>query len=539
MEMLGVVVIMGIILIVVIPSMSKMVHDNNNQELSNYYILVEEAAQSYAAKLTNKLGNSKYTGCAEITLDELIDNGYVQKFNNQNVTCKTGTGNIKIRNNKGAITVNFQLSCSEDGEDVYVTGKNDNSTCEPYVMETKTNIKTVLESDDSIKKVNISNDVYITGEDPNNHIWYSGRLWRVVSYNAATEVVKMVTYNPMTSIYYSSSNSNSSMYSGSDVETWINNEFLNSLKDKNKFLSDSTWNTTPNTSIVNNPTNGKVIKAKAGLLSTFDYGKISSGYGTNETWLLSEGTSGNSLYTASGAINKTSSKTILAIRPVISVSSDVIVHSGSGTRSSPYIIDNSSNAFGKPGEYINTRFSGEFVKIGTNTYRIVSNEGGILKVIGTHKIGNYAFSDNHFDYSSSSLRTTLESKLKQEMIFAVSGDFCLDTINGSSPMYLSPRCLVPSRINNSIMIGLPKVGDLFTTKLPHVTENYWTLNPNTEIDGNGNHYGATMNLVSETGRVTTSTISTSNATVVVLYINSNAKIVSGIGIYSSPYVITL
>ena len=146
---------------VAFPSLAQMIHDNDNEELSNYYVLVDEAAQVYAAKLTEQLGSSKYTGCADVTLDELIDAGYVQKFNDNKVTCSTGSGNIKIRNNKGVISVNFQLSCSEDGKDVYITGKNDNESCEAYVMETQTTLKTTLEGDSTIRKVNASNEVLV------------------------------------------------------------------------------------------------------------------------------------------------------------------------------------------------------------------------------------------------------------------------------------------------------------------------------------------------------------------------------------------
>jgi len=539
-EVLGVIVIIGIILIVAFPSLAQMIHDNDNEELSNYYVLVDEAAQVYAAKLTEQLGSSKYTGCAEVTLDELIDAGYVQKFNNNKVTCSTGSGNIKIRNNKGVISVNFQLSCSEDGKDVYITGKNDNESCEAYVMETQTTLKTTLEGDRTIRKVNASNEVYLTGANPKNYVWYSGKLWRIVSYNALTETTKAVTVNSMTSIYYNSSATNSSLYSGSDVETWINNEFYNSLKDPSKFIINGTWNATPNSSIVSNPKSpDKEEKAKVGMLSTFDYGKVQDWYGTTETWLLSEGNGGYSLYSSAGEIETTSSKTMLGVKPVVTFSSDVNVYGGSGTLTDPYIIDNTKNAIGKPGEYINTRFSGEYVKIGNSKYRIVSNDAGILKVIGTQKLGNYMYSDNHFDYASSNLRKVIEEQLSQEFLMAEHGDFCMDTINSGNATYQSSKCLTPSRVNNNIKIGVPKIGDMLTTNIPGLTEDYWTLNPNTELDGNGNHYGSTMNLVSATGRVTTDTISTQKAAVIVFYLNSNVKISSGTGTSRNPYVLTL
>ena len=539
-EMLGVIVIMGLILIVVFPTMIKMIHGNDEEELAKYYTIVEEAAHVYAAKLTDDLGTSKYTGCSEITLEDLITEGYITEFKDSNVTCTTGTGNIKIRNNKGVISVNFQLSCSEGGEDVFISGTNDGDTCEKYVMESQENLKVILESDKSIRKSNVNNEVYLIGANPSNYIWYSGKLWRVVSYNSLTEIVRMVTVNPITSIYYNSDVNNSSNYNGSDVQTWINTEFLDSLKDSQMFLINTSWNATPNTSTINNPISpDKVQKSKVGLLSTFDYGVIQDWYGSGDAWLMSEGTSGYSLYTSSGSIETASGNTMLGVRPVIALNSDVYVHSGKGTLNEPYIIDNSKTSFGKAGDYINTRFSGEYVKIGTNTYRIISNDAGTIKVIGTQKVGNYMYSDNHFDYASSALRTSLENILLEEQAILTHGDFCMDTINNAAPVYQSPKCLTPSRVNNNVRIGLPKLGDFFTTNIPGVTEDYWTLNPNTEIDGSGTSYNATMNLVTSTGKVTSATISTTNAAVIVIYLNEDAKIVSGIGTSTNPYVIRI
>ena len=36
-------------------------------------------------------------------------------------------------------------------------------------------------------------DTFITGEDPNNYIWYSGKLWRAVSINNEAKTTKLVT----------------------------------------------------------------------------------------------------------------------------------------------------------------------------------------------------------------------------------------------------------------------------------------------------------------------------------------------------------
>ena len=95
------------------------------------------------------------------------------------------------------------------------------------------------------------------------------------------------------------------------------------------------------------------------------------------------------------------------------------------------------------------------------------------------------------------------------------------------------------RVNNSIKVGLPKIGDFFTTKLPNVTASYWTLNPNVANvgDASGSQYNSTINVIKSDGSVEANIISTTNLVVPVFYLNENTKIVSGKGMPNSPYVL--
>lgn len=532
-EILGVIVIIGLILIVAIPTMSRMIHNNNNQEYDNYNKLVREAAELYASKVKDKIGSSKYVGCAEVDLNTLINDGYVQEFNDTEVTCTTGDGKIKIRNNKGSIKVNFQLICKRGTKEEYNTGSenNDKDTCTAYQMLEENNIKMKLDSDASlgINTPTGSKETYITSG--NNYIWYSGKMWRIVSYNNTTETVKIVTENPITSIYYNSTGTTT--YSGSDVETWLNNDFLNSLKDAPTFLTSYSWNATANTDINTNKSNTNSYKKnKVGLINTYEYGRIKDWYSADGTWLMSDG----GYITAASSVSQTSVTNIQPIRPAIVIASDVLVHSGTGTMNDPYIIDNSANAIGKQGEYINTRFSGEYVQLNGKKYRIISVVDNTTKIIGTTSIGTYSFDNDHFAYEASDLNKNLENTLTTEKSYATTGDFCLDTINGDPAVYRSSKCL--TKLNSAIKIGLPQIGDLFTTKISGVTSSYWTLNPNQENDGTGQAYNSTINVITNNGTSNTSTISSSNATVIVLHLDSSVKISSGKGTNASPYVLT-
>lgn len=549
-EVLGVIVIMGLILIVAIPTMSKLMNNNKSQEYNSYYSTVQEAAQVYAGKLGSKLGNSKYSGCAEIELSTLINEGYVEAYSDNDVTCTTASGGtdykIKIRNNKGNISVNFRLICTnnETGEIEYDTGTDsaDTNSCDAYVMAEEINLKTQLDGDESLSKETPadSNITYITGTNPNNYIWYSGKMWRIVSYNSSTDAVKAVTVNPIASIYYNSSSSTgNSSFSGSDIETWLNNDFLTTLKDQQSFLTSYNWNYTSNTDMNTNSSNSSSYKKlKVGLITTYEYGRIKGWYGTGDTWVLSEGTDGKSVYVTDTGISTTLSTEIHSVRPTVVFSSDVLVYDGTGSATDPYIVDDSANAKGSSNDLINTRYSGEYVKLNNKKYRIVSTNGGVTKIISMYNVGTYAFDaiDGYYLYSSSDLKTQLESNFTSISTYLTSGDLCLDTINNDNLTYRSSSCLTSTRLVSGT-IGLPKIGDLFTTSIPGVTNNYWTLNPNTETDETGQAYDSTINTITTKGGTSTSKISETNATVVILYLDSSVKIDGGSGTSSSPYTL--
>ena len=91
---------------------------------------------------------------------------------------------------------------------------------------------------------------FITGENPNNYIWYSGKLWRAVSIDPKDNSVKLITQSNISTINYNPSNNVS--FSGSYMEEWLNDTsvdgFLGNLRNYEEFIkTDSIWNATPTT----------------------------------------------------------------------------------------------------------------------------------------------------------------------------------------------------------------------------------------------------------------------------------------------------
>ena len=61
---------------------------------------------------------------------------------------------------------------------------------------------TIIESLTSGSIHDDGEDTFITGEDPNNYIWYSGKLWRAVSVNNEAGTTKLVTQWSISSVPY-------------------------------------------------------------------------------------------------------------------------------------------------------------------------------------------------------------------------------------------------------------------------------------------------------------------------------------------------
>ena len=66
---------------------------------------------------------------------------------------------------------------------------------------------------------NDPDQTFITGTDPNNYIWYSGKLWRAVSIDPSDNSVKLVTQWNISAIPYNPRNPTA--FAGSYMEQWL------------------------------------------------------------------------------------------------------------------------------------------------------------------------------------------------------------------------------------------------------------------------------------------------------------------------------
>ena len=204
-------------------------------------------------------------------------------------------------------------------------------------------------------------DTFITGTDPNNYIWYSGKLWRAVSVNNEAKTTKLVTQWNISAITYSSG---STAFEGSYMEEWLNDTsvdgFLGNLRDYENFIvTDAVWDATLDATrlgSITRPNGEATVTDAVGLLNMYEYQSSNNG-GTNGYlnnglywWTLTPYSSSHVRYVLSyGSANSTSPSSFLyGVRPSINLKSSVRIVDGDGTIDNPYRLngDNDTNLSG-------------------------------------------------------------------------------------------------------------------------------------------------------------------------------------------------
>ena len=429
-------------------------------------------------------------------------------------------------------------------------------------------VSEVLE-DDIMNRLNYedSEQTFITGSNPNNYIWYSGKLWRAVSIDPSDNSVKLVTEWNISAINY---DDDSSAFAGSYMEEWLNDTtvdgFLYNLREPEKFIKmDSKWNASmmsDNSKPPSEEEGGTIVEDAVGLLNAYEYTmsykgvSAMNGYLNNELnwWCLTPVTD-SAISRVNGVYGSNGSGSISGgngIRPSINLKSDIKIEDGNGTSDDPYRLEG-DNDMNLEGTLLNTRYSGEYIRFGNdenNLYRIVSHETeGLTKITnvvplkenGTFK--TISFGDT-YNYSSTN---TIGAFLNGEYLTNYIGNDYINMIEENTTWYLgnvnsgsnyklskyqdeSGETLIT---NTTIAaVGLLRLGELMSSQFDIFKNNtsYWTLTTalNRERIYNINNYGdATYNLNRE------------HAIRLSLNIKQNVIITGGTGLKNDPFILAV
>ena len=358
-------------------------------------------------------------------------------------------------------------------------------------------------------------DTFITGEDPNNYIWYSGKLWRAVSVNNDAKTTKLVTQWNISAINYNASGNPA--FEGSYMEDWLNDTsvdgFLGNLRDYENFIvTDAKWNATLDAtdlgSITRPRDNGTVITDAVGLLNMYEYQEsfrgttYGNGYLNNglNWWTLTPYNASSVRYVSySGSALNGNPADANGVRPSINLKSSAKIVDGDGTIDNPYRLngDNDSNL---SGTLLSSRYSGEYIRFGNdenNLYRIVSHEtSGSTKITSAQPLKeNENFKTVPFDSNSNvnySSTNTIGTFLNGEYLTSYVDSTYSDMIEDSTTWYLGTvgssdsyklakytDTNMSSTTSSTIdaKVGLLRFGELMAGQFDRNENNtnYWTL----------------------------------------------------------------
>ena len=420
--------------------------------------------------------------------------------------------------------------------------------------------------DDMMNRLNTSDSeqTFVTGEKPNNYIWYSGKFWRAVSIDPTDNSVKLVTQWNISTIPYNPSNQTA--FEGSYMEEWLNDTsvdgFLGNLREPEKFIKmDSQWNATM-TTVTTKPSKTTIVEGAVGLLNIYEYTMsysgttYSNGYLNNGLWWWLLTPDSNILLLnvhSQGYVGYDSVALACGVRPAINLKSSVKIVSGDGTLNNPYRLeeDNDSNL---NGTLLNTRYSGEYIRfgIGENTlYRIVSHEtDGLTKITSAEPLKNNgefitSVFGNTVNYSSSNTIGTflngeyLDNYIRSDYrnMIEENTTWYLGTVNTGASYRLAKYSTATGNeltFNQTIaQVGLLRLGELMAgqfdcSDIAGLTTNYWILTPfdSTNLrDSHNNSYSYYMNPNIENGIKPT------------INLKSNITIIDGSGTKLDPFIL--
>ena len=410
----------------------------------------------------------------------------------------------------GTNTYSLNLWISDEVDGNY-SGQVFSGKLRVEVSQERKTVAEVLLADNS-NNINTTDpeQTFITGENPNNYIWYSGKLWRAVSIDPSDNSVKLVTQWNISTFSYNSRESTN--FEGSYMQEWLNDTsvdgFLGNLREPEKFIKmDSKWNATAMTD-TSKPPKTTIVESPVGLINLYEYTMSYSGT-IYENGYLNNGLYWWTLtpyddYTINdvnyyGYNYTCSSSDMRGIRPSINLQSDIKIVDGSGTETGPYRLmgDNDNNL---SGTYLKDRYSGEYIRFGTgenNLYQIVSHETeGLTKIVSAEPLKeNSGFYEsiygNDVTYSlTNTIGTYLNSYyLNNQYLTSEQADMINDNTIwyigtvGSGVNYKLAKykdtIVDTTTVSTEAKVGLLRYGELMSGQFQRSSNNitYWTITP--------------------------------------------------------------
>lgn len=400
-------------------------------------------------------------------------------------------------------------------------------------------VKVVERLKNTVNKATNKIGVY-TGANPNNYIYFSGMLFRIVDIDG--DDVRIVAEQDVSNVNYAS------------IDEWLDYYYEHIAQESKKYVVKNEYcdmNATDDNISTLSSCSSFTKESYVSILSASDINKATTSDGNwlrpdSISWVRNEKDDKNA-YTVRNRFYNTNATYMafdqnynFGVRPVLTISGSALIDDGEGTKNNPYSIGDFSSA--TAGDKLNTRYSGEFISYSGMLWRIIDvDSDDTTKVIADTTIYNDgARVLTHYDTQS-------KAKIYNPKERGNVGYF----INNQAVQYFNTNYFVTKEIevpiyNNMIRYGTESTTKKYKVKLsaPNMYEMFSAFDYNSDtmksywlLNSSKKQY--TKALISDIGVVMYGDLYDNAEYGIrpVGYLDKNCSIVSGHGTYEDPYVI--
>lgn len=402
-------------------------------------------------------------------------------------------------------------------------------------------VKVVERLKNTVNKATNKTGVY-TGSNPNNYIYFSGMLFRIVDVDG--DNVRIVAEQDVSNVNYAA------------IDEWLEYYYDHIADESKKFVVKNKYcDMKTNDNDISNidKCNSYTKEKEVSILSASDINQAT--VEGQDNWLRPESISwvrnekdNKNAYTVRNRFYNTDARYMsfdqnynFGVRPVLTIKGSALIEDGDGTKDNPYSIGDMESA--KAGDKLNTRHSGEFVSYSGMLWRIIDiDSDNTTKVIANTTVYNDGVR------VLTSYDTDSKIKIYNPKERGNVGYF----ISNQAVQYFNTDYLVSKEVEVPIYKNMIRYGKESTTKkykvkisAPNMYEmfsafdynsvtmkSYWLIN--------SSKAKYTKALISDIGVVMYGPIydNVEYGVRPVGYLNKDCSIVNGTGTYEDPYIIT-
>ena len=202
-ELLVCITILGIIMGMSIPVIRNITVKNSNTKYSAYLDVVEHAARLYVDTYAYDMFGHYESGCAYVTIEDLLEKKLLKDFNSDGITCNTTSTYVEVTKFEGNYSFKSFLGCANKdtpNQLIYTLPVNgeanfqDPATCAG--IDTEATIGLTVTPNSSNDKTKKSEDVKIRisgrlGINPGSTVWYK---WSKDNYSFNTYGMQEIAF---------------------------------------------------------------------------------------------------------------------------------------------------------------------------------------------------------------------------------------------------------------------------------------------------------------------------------------------------------